>query len=49
MFFIIEQFSPAFMVQANAAHEPACPVVGVSRTFFAWQCLAVGVEAFGSN
>ena len=34
MFFIVEQFSPAFVMQANAAHESACPVIGLSRTFF---------------
>ena len=30
MFFIVEQFFPAFIMQANATHEPACPIVGVS-------------------
>jgi hypothetical protein len=29
MFFIVEQFFPTLMMHANAAHEPAGPVVGL--------------------
>ena len=34
MFFIGDQFFPAFMMQVSATHKAACPVVGASGAFF---------------